>query len=77
MRVGRGRAPVPILTLADLATAGLRGGKLPADACRHAITVAELLHRIGYATGAARLYLGVLAAGFVGSARCATSITTT
>ena len=32
----------------------LRAGNL-ADACRHAITAADLLHRTPYATGATRL----------------------
>ena len=43
-----------ILALADLATAELQAGKLP-DACRHATTAAELLHRSPYATGTTRL----------------------
>ena len=43
-----------ILALADLAMAELRAGNL-ADACRHAITAADLLHRTPYATGATRL----------------------
>jgi transcriptional regulator with XRE-family HTH domain len=43
-----------VLALADLATAELHAGNLP-DACRHAITAAELLCRTPYATGAARL----------------------
>lgn len=37
-----------------VATVELRAGKL-FDACRHATTAAELLHRKPYATGAARL----------------------
>jgi hypothetical protein len=32
----------------------LRAGRLP-DACHHAITAAELLHRTPYATGTTRL----------------------
>jgi transcriptional regulator with XRE-family HTH domain len=43
-----------ILTLTDLATTELRAGNLP-DACRHAITAADLLHHTTYATGATRL----------------------
>jgi transcriptional regulator with XRE-family HTH domain/tetratricopeptide (TPR) repeat protein len=43
-----------ILALTDLAMVELREGKL-SDACRHATTAAELLHRIPYATGTARL----------------------
>jgi hypothetical protein len=34
--------------------AELRAGNVP-DACRHAITAADLLHRTPYATGATRL----------------------
>lgn len=43
-----------ILVLTDLATAELRAGNLP-DACRHAITAADLLHRTSYAAGSTRL----------------------
>jgi transcriptional regulator with XRE-family HTH domain len=43
-----------ILTLTDLAMTELHAGNL-ADACRHAITAANLLHRTSYATGATRL----------------------
>ncbi len=43
-----------ILALADLATAELHAGNFP-DACRHATTAADLLHRTPYATGTARL----------------------
>jgi transcriptional regulator with XRE-family HTH domain/tetratricopeptide (TPR) repeat protein len=43
-----------ILVLIDLATAELHVGNLP-DACRHAITAADLLQRTRYATGTARL----------------------
>jgi hypothetical protein len=43
-----------ILALTDLATAELQAGNL-ADACRHATTAADLLHRTPYATGTARL----------------------
>jgi transcriptional regulator with XRE-family HTH domain len=43
-----------ILTLVDLATAEVRAGNL-ADASRHAITAADLLHTTTYATGAIRL----------------------
>jgi tetratricopeptide (TPR) repeat protein len=43
-----------ILALVDLATVELYGGNLP-DACRHATSAAELLHRSPYAAGAARL----------------------
>jgi ATP/maltotriose-dependent transcriptional regulator MalT len=43
-----------ILTLIDLATAELHAGNF-ANACRHAITAADLLHRTTYATGAIRL----------------------
>jgi transcriptional regulator with XRE-family HTH domain len=43
-----------ILALADLATVELHVGNLP-DACRHATTAAELLHRGPYAAGTARL----------------------
>ncbi|HEX2290491.1 MAG TPA: helix-turn-helix transcriptional regulator [Pseudonocardiaceae bacterium] len=43
-----------IITLTDLAMAELRAGNLP-DACRHAITAADLLHRTPYVTGATRL----------------------
>jgi hypothetical protein len=43
-----------ILTLVDLATAEVRAGNL-ADASRHAITAADLLHTTTYATGASCL----------------------
>ena len=43
-----------ILTLTDLAMAELRAGNLP-DACRHAITAADLRHHTPYATGTTRL----------------------
>jgi transcriptional regulator with XRE-family HTH domain len=43
-----------VLALTNLAIVELRTGKL-SDACRHATTAAELLHRTPYATGAARL----------------------
>jgi tetratricopeptide (TPR) repeat protein len=43
-----------ILVLIDLATAELHTDDLP-DACRHAITAADLLHRAPYATGTAHL----------------------
>jgi transcriptional regulator with XRE-family HTH domain/tetratricopeptide (TPR) repeat protein len=43
-----------ILALADLAMAELHEGNFP-DACRHATTAADLLHRAPYATGTARL----------------------
>ncbi|MBV9012198.1 MAG: helix-turn-helix transcriptional regulator [Pseudonocardiales bacterium] len=43
-----------VLALTDLATAELHAGRLT-DACRHATTAADLLHRAPYATGAARL----------------------
>jgi transcriptional regulator with XRE-family HTH domain len=43
-----------VLALTDLAMVELRAGK-PSDACLHATTAAELLHRTPYATGAARL----------------------
>ena len=43
-----------ILALADLATVELHAGNLP-DACRHATTAAELLHRNPYAAGTTRL----------------------
>jgi transcriptional regulator with XRE-family HTH domain len=43
-----------ILALTDLATTELHAGNLP-DACRHAITAANLLNRTTYATGATRL----------------------
>jgi tetratricopeptide (TPR) repeat protein len=43
-----------VLALTDLAIVELRAGKL-SDACLHAITAAELLHRTPYATGAGRL----------------------
>jgi transcriptional regulator with XRE-family HTH domain len=43
-----------ILVLIDLATAELRVGTLP-DACRHAITAADLLYRTPYASGTTRL----------------------
>lgn len=43
-----------ILTLIDLATAELHAGTL-ANACRHAITAADLLQRTTYVTGAIRL----------------------
>jgi tetratricopeptide (TPR) repeat protein len=43
-----------ILTLTDLAMTELGAGNL-ADACRHAITAADLLHRTIYASGATRL----------------------
>jgi transcriptional regulator with XRE-family HTH domain len=43
-----------ILALINLATAELHAGTVP-DACRYAITAAELLCRIPYATGAAHL----------------------
>ena len=45
---------VRVLTLIDLAMAELRVGNL-SDACRHAITAADLLHRTPYALGATRL----------------------
>jgi hypothetical protein len=40
--------------LIDLAMTELRAGHLP-DACRHALTAADLLHRTPYATGTTRL----------------------
>jgi transcriptional regulator with XRE-family HTH domain len=43
-----------ILALIDLATVELHVGNLP-DACHHATTAAELLHRSPYAAGTARL----------------------
>jgi hypothetical protein len=43
-----------ILALTDLAMTELRAGKHP-DACRHAITAADLLNRTPYATGTTRL----------------------
>ena len=43
-----------ILTLVDLATAEVRAGNL-ADAGRHALTAADLLHCTTYATGTNRL----------------------
>ncbi|HEX4103497.1 MAG TPA: hypothetical protein VHY21_23615 [Pseudonocardiaceae bacterium] len=43
-----------ILVLTDFAMVELHAGKLP-DACRHATTAADLLHRTPYATGTARL----------------------
>jgi transcriptional regulator with XRE-family HTH domain/tetratricopeptide (TPR) repeat protein len=43
-----------ILTLTDLAIVELHAGKLP-EACRHATTAADLLHRSPYTTGAACL----------------------
>jgi hypothetical protein len=43
-----------ILALTDFATTELHTGKLP-DACRHAITAADLLNRTTYATGATHL----------------------
>jgi transcriptional regulator with XRE-family HTH domain/tetratricopeptide (TPR) repeat protein len=43
-----------ILALTDLAMVELHAGKLP-EACRHATTAADLLHRTPYATGAALL----------------------
>lgn len=43
-----------VLALTNLAIVELRAGKL-SDACLHATTAAELLHRTPYATGAARL----------------------
>jgi transcriptional regulator with XRE-family HTH domain len=43
-----------ILALTDLAMTELHAGNLP-DACRHAITAADLLNRTTYATGATRL----------------------
>ncbi|HWR48029.1 MAG TPA: helix-turn-helix transcriptional regulator [Pseudonocardiaceae bacterium] len=43
-----------VLALADLAMAELHAGHL-LDACRHATTAADLLHRVPYATGATRL----------------------
>jgi transcriptional regulator with XRE-family HTH domain len=43
-----------ILALADLAMAELHAGNVP-DACRHATTAADLLHRAPYATGTTRL----------------------
>ncbi len=43
-----------ILALIDLAMTELHAGDLP-NACRHAITAADLLHRSPYATGATRL----------------------
>ncbi|MBV9449051.1 MAG: helix-turn-helix transcriptional regulator [Streptosporangiaceae bacterium] len=43
-----------ILALVDLATVELHVGNLP-DACRHATTAAELLHRSPYSLGTARL----------------------
>jgi transcriptional regulator with XRE-family HTH domain len=43
-----------ILVLTDLAMAELHVGNLP-DACRHAVTAADLLRRAPYATGATRL----------------------
>jgi hypothetical protein len=43
-----------ILALTDLAMVELREAKL-SDACCHATTAAELLHRTPYATGAAGL----------------------
>ncbi|HSZ29285.1 MAG TPA: hypothetical protein VK784_05945, partial [Pseudonocardiaceae bacterium] len=44
-----------ILVLTDLATAELHAGTLP-DACRHAITAADLLHHTPYATGTTHLH---------------------
>jgi transcriptional regulator with XRE-family HTH domain len=44
-----------IVVLTDLAMTELRAGRLP-EACHHAITAAELLHRTPYATGTTRLY---------------------
>ncbi|HEY6423021.1 MAG TPA: hypothetical protein VIY28_07190, partial [Pseudonocardiaceae bacterium] len=44
-----------ILALTDFAMTELHAGNLP-DACRHAITAADLLHRTTYATGATRLH---------------------
>ncbi len=44
-----------ILILTDLAMTELRAGRLP-EACYHAITAAELLHRTPYTTGTTRLY---------------------
>jgi transcriptional regulator with XRE-family HTH domain len=43
-----------ILTLTDLATAELRADNLP-DACRHAITAANLIRHTSFATGTTRL----------------------
>jgi tetratricopeptide (TPR) repeat protein len=43
-----------ILALTDFAMTELHAGNLP-DACRHAITAADLLNRTPYATGATRL----------------------
>jgi tetratricopeptide (TPR) repeat protein len=43
-----------ILVLADLAMTELHAGNLP-DACRHALTAADLLHHTTYATGTTRL----------------------
>jgi hypothetical protein len=43
-----------ILALTDFAMTELHAGNLP-DACRHAITAADLLHHTTYATGATRL----------------------
>ncbi|MGH3901702.1 MAG: helix-turn-helix domain-containing protein [Pseudonocardiaceae bacterium] len=43
-----------VLVLADLATVELRAGHV-ADACRHATTAADLIHRTPFATGAVRL----------------------
>jgi len=43
-----------VLALTDLALAELYAGDLP-NACRHAITAADLLHRTPYATGTTRL----------------------
>jgi transcriptional regulator with XRE-family HTH domain len=43
-----------ILALTDFAITELHAGNLP-DACRHAITAADLLNRTTYATGATRL----------------------
>jgi transcriptional regulator with XRE-family HTH domain len=43
-----------VLALTDLAMVELHAGNVP-DACRHATTAADLLHRTPYATGTARL----------------------
>jgi transcriptional regulator with XRE-family HTH domain len=43
-----------ILILIDLAMTELRAGHLP-DACRHALSAADLLHRTPYTTGTTRL----------------------
>ena len=60
-----------VLVLTDLATAVLHAGDLP-DACRHATTAADLLHRAPNTTGATRLRaFRTMAACPSAPARCA------